>query len=66
MKATTVIPRSEIKPGMLVEYRGKLWRASVNSNKGLYLHRPHEQIRCTDTHAEVYKSILTGSVIQTN
>lgn len=65
MRATTIIPRNEIKPGMLVEYRGKLWRASANVKKGLYLYRPYERIRCSDNHAEVYIKLISKSVIQT-
>lgn len=38
MAITKSVPRQDIEPGMLVEYRGTTYRASVNNNTHLYLH----------------------------
>lgn len=34
--------RMDVRPGMLIRYKGKVWRSSANTRGKLYLRRLHE------------------------
>lgn len=39
---TQEVLRMDVRPGMLVRYKGKTWLASANTRGKLYLHSLHE------------------------
>jgi hypothetical protein len=53
MNMTRVVSRSEVKPGMLVKHKGKIWRASVNIKQGLYLHSVSDFLKYTHHQVEI-------------
>lgn len=51
---TKSVPRRDVLPGTIVKHRGHSWRASANTNKGLYLSTASEKTRITVEHVEIY------------
>ncbi|MEL4017021.1 hypothetical protein [Dryocola clanedunensis] len=53
MYNTQTVIRQCITPGMLVMHQGKPWRAAVNKNGKLHIHRPFEAKQLKDLTVEI-------------
>ncbi|MBZ7262454.1 cell division protein FtsZ [Klebsiella oxytoca] len=51
---TKSVPRRDVRPGTIVKHRGHAWRASANTQSGLYLATVSEQTRINTDYVEIY------------
>ncbi|EAQ9999228.1 cell division protein FtsZ [Salmonella enterica] len=51
---TKSVPRRDVLPGTIVKYKGHAWRASANTNSGLYLTTAVEKTRINVDYVEIY------------
>lgn len=51
---TKSVPRRDVLPGAIVKHKGHAWRASANTNSGLYLETAVEKTRINVDYVEIY------------
>ncbi|EEG5587128.1 hypothetical protein GZB59_003665 [Salmonella enterica] len=51
---TKSVPRREVLPGTIVKHKDHAWRASANTNSGLYLETAVEKTRINVDYVEIY------------
>lgn len=51
---TKSVPRRDVLPGTIVKHKGHAWRASANTNSGLYLATAVEKTRINVDYVEIY------------
>ncbi|EHP1586490.1 cell division protein FtsZ [Salmonella enterica] len=51
---TKSVPRRDVRPGTIVKHKGHAWRASANTNSGLYLATAVEKTRINVDYVEIY------------